>query len=209
MILKDVERRDSLKKIIAFSTLAVFGNNLFSNDNVKDEILVLLNDSIYNKDFISGIKKVESKINYVENINLIENYNSFNSLFNKYLTNKNLKTITGLLSESDYALFVNILKEKGISLNVEISHLISNEGTKHHISTNNQNNLFSNIKTTLQSEVKWPYSIAYILNSVKTNSHFSIFSKNEFKELTIKRLDRGEDKLVSFLATIKKENLYV
>lgn len=202
----DENRRNALKSMAAFSALALVTNTLYGEEIKKNEILVLLNDSIFTTDFIKGIKKVESNSNNIEKVDLIGDYASFNNIFKKHLLNKNIKKITGLLTHGDYILFVEKIKGSGIELKAEIFHSISQNGTEHNFCvTNSASNIMSNAKTILEIDNNWAQLTGFILGGANTSSVLSRLNKNGFKETTIKKNQIGDTKLVSFLATINKE----
>ncbi len=201
----DENRRNTLKGMAAFSALTMFGNTLNAGEVKKLKTLVLVSNSEFCADFAKGVNKVESNINHIKKIDLIKDYVSFDSLIKECQFN-DIKKITGLLSQSDYILLVERLKGTGINLKAEIFHTISEAGTKHSFSvTNTASGVISNSKTILESNNDWASSIGFILSGTNTNNVVSFFNKNGFKEATIEKSEKGDTKLVSFLATINKE----
>lgn len=202
----DENRRNTIKGMAAFSALAMFGNTLNAEETNKTETLVLLNDSKFSTEFERGVNKVESNTNHIKKVNLVNDYASFDNLIKEYLSNNNIKKITGLLTQADYLLLNEKIKGTGITLKAEISHIVSSNGTQHSFSvTNCSSSVISNAKSVLELNQNWANLTGFILGGATTNSVLSRLNKNGFKETTIKKDLKGDTKLVSFLATINKE----
>ncbi len=203
----DAKRRTTLKGMAALSALATFGTSLYASaDKSIKKTVVLLNDSLFAKQFAEGVQKSEDSLNTIENVNLIEDYASFTKTMKKHLSNKDVTTLTGLLTEGDYALLVEMIKDNGLKLKTEIVHDIAEHGTAHHISaTHTASSVLSSAKSALESNSEWAYLTGYILGGGCADSVLASIGKNDFNQVTIKKAEKGDTKLVSFLATISKE----
>ncbi len=199
-------RRNTIKGMAAFSALAMFGNTLNAHTANKTQTLVLLNNSRYSSEFAKGINNVDSTINHIKEIDLINDYLSFDNMIKKYLRDDNINKITGLVTQADFVLFNEAIKGTGITLKAEISHTISQKGTEHNFSvTNCSSSVISNAKSVLNINQNWANLTGFILGGATTNKVLSRLNQNGFKSTTIKNNIKGDTTLVSFLATIDKE----
>lgn len=202
----DESRRNTIKGMAAFSALAMFGNTLNAEETNKTQTLVLLNDSKFSTEFERGVNKVESNNNHIKKVNLIGDYASFENLLKEYISNNNIKKITGLLTQADFVLLNEKIKGTGITLKAEIAHTISEKGTEHNFCvTNCSSSVISNAKSVLEINQNWANLTGFILGGASSSKVLSRLNKNGFKETTITKNLKGDTKLVSFLATIDKE----
>ena len=208
MKIVDTKRRTVLKGALAASAIAAFGSSLYASDSQKAESLVLLNDTPYSKAFVDGLGQSKKSLTTVENINILQDYQSFATLMKSHLNGDKITTITGLLSEADYHLMVEYFQSNGVNLKAEIVHNISNSGTKHHITTSHTaSGVISSAKRTLDQTDQWAFLSGHILGGDAANT--SKHTSNSFEEATISRNERGDINLISFLATVSKEKQYV
>ncbi|MFT5661419.1 MAG: hypothetical protein ACI9TV_002065 [Sulfurimonas sp.] len=206
----DTKRRTVLKGAVAASAIVAFGSSLYAQENATSESLVLLNATPYSKAFIDGLGHSKKNLATIENVNILQDYQSFTSMMKSHLNGNKVTSITGLLSEADYILMVEYFQSNGVNLKAEIFHKISTSGTKHYITTaHTASGIISNAKKTLDQTDQWAFLSGHILGGNATNLSKNTQGVNSFKEVTISRKECGNTNLISFLATISKEKQYV
>lgn len=206
----DTQRRTVLKGVVAASAIAAFGSSLYAGENEKSNSLVLLNETPYSQEFLDGLGEKKRADMYVENVNILQDYQKFASMMKSHLNGDKVTSITGLLSEADYLLMLEYFQSHGVNLKAEIFHNISQNGTKHYITTaHTASKIISSAKKSLDYSEQWAFLSAQILGGSSAYSSQISQKENRYEELTISRNECGNTNLISFLATISKEKQYV